>query len=150
VSLLSGLNHVAILTVNLDRFIDFYASVFAAEVVFKETAPVGHAILRIGPSSWLHPVEAPNSPHATAGQEMLERGHLDHIALTAASTATFEVLRGRLVECGASDGVVDDLGAFHTVWFEDPDGMRGELTLVVDSSLEGIHEPRALRELRDR
>lgn len=143
-SLLSGLNHAAILTVNLDRFIDFYASVFEAEVVFKDLGAVRHAILRVGPTSWLHPVEAPNSPHATAIPRTLERGHLDHIALTAASTPAFEILRDRLVERGASNGVVDDLGAFHTVWFEDPDGMRGELTLVVDSSLEGIHEPRPL------
>lgn len=135
---------MAILTVNLDRFIDFYASVFEAEVVFKDTGPVRHAILRVGPSSWLHPVEAANSPHATAIPAMLERGHLDHIALTAASTAAFEILRDRLVKRGASNGVVDDLGPFHTVWFEDPDGMRGEVTLVADSSLKGIHEPRPL------
>lgn len=135
---------MAILTVNLDRFIDFYASVFEAEVVFKETGPFSHAILRVGPTSWLHPVEAANSPHATAIPAMLERGHLDHMALTAASSAAFEVMRDRLLERGASNGVVDDLGAFHTVWFEDPDGMRGELTLVVDPSLAGIHEPRPL------
>jgi hypothetical protein len=39
---------------------------------------------------------------------------------------------------------VDDLGAFHTLWFIDPDGMRVELTVVVDTTLQGIHAPRPL------
>ena len=72
------------------------------------------------------------------------RGHLDHVALTARSPAAFEQLRRRLIARGASDGAVMDLGAFHSVGFEDPDGMRGELELVVDDSLRGVHDPRPL------
>ena len=45
---------------------------------------------------------------------------------------------------GASDGAVDDLGAFHSLWFVDPDGMQVELVVVVDASLADIHEPRPL------
>ena len=142
---ISGLNHVAILTADLDRFIGFYAGVFQAEVVFRASAPLRHAILRIGATSWLHPVEMPNHRHASGEPRMFERGHLDHVALTASSSATFEQLRERLVACGASDGAVDDLGAFHTLAFEDPDGMRGELTLIVDPALTEIHDPRPLR-----
>ena len=48
------------------------------------------------------------------------------------------------MDAGASDGAVEDLGAFHAVWFEDPDGMRGELTLLVNQELAGIHAPRPL------
>jgi catechol 2,3-dioxygenase-like lactoylglutathione lyase family enzyme len=143
-SLLSGVNHVAILTFDLERFIAFYSRVFEAKVVFHETSPFAHAILRVGASSWLHPVEAPNSPHAVAMPRMFERGHLDHLALTASSAAAFGELRERLMACSASNGAVDDLGAFHTLAFEDPDGMRGELTLIVDPELVEIHEPRPL------
>ncbi len=62
--LLKGVNHVAVLTADLDRFIEFYADVFGVEVVFAQTAPAfRHAILRTGPDSWLHPAEvAGNSP----------------------------------------------------------------------------------------
>ena len=52
--------------------------------------------------------------------------------------------RARLVERGASNGAVEDLGAFHSLWFEDPDGMHGEVTVIVDRELRGIHEPRPL------
>jgi catechol 2,3-dioxygenase-like lactoylglutathione lyase family enzyme len=143
---LAGLNHVAVITADLDRFVAFYTRVFEMEEVFREDTPgLRHAILRIADgSSWLHPAEIPGNEHAEASPKMFSRGHLDHIALTARSSESFEELRSRLVETGASDGNVEDLGAFHSLWFRDPDGMRGELTLLVNRALEGIHAPRPL------
>jgi catechol 2,3-dioxygenase-like lactoylglutathione lyase family enzyme/GNAT superfamily N-acetyltransferase len=143
--LIGALNHVAIVTRDLDRFMDFYCRVLGLEVVFFEDTPaLRHAILRSGPLSWLHPVEAPDRAHATAKGDMLERGHLDHISLAAASPAAFDELRRRLVACGASDGGVDDLGAFRALWFCDPDGMRVELALIVDPALRAFHAPTPL------
>ena len=143
---LKGLNHVAVVTADLDRFVAFYTRVFGMEEVFRESVPgLRHAILRIADgSSWLHPAEIPDNEHAAAIPKMFCRGHLDHIALTARSSESFEELRRRLLEAGASDGTVEDLGAFHSLWFQDPDGMRGELTLLVNHTLEGIHAPRPL------
>jgi catechol 2,3-dioxygenase-like lactoylglutathione lyase family enzyme len=143
---LTGLNHVAVVTADLDRFVAFYTRVFDMKEVFRENIPgLRHAILRIADgSSWLHPAEIPGNEHASAISKMFCRGHLDHIALTARSTESFEELRTRLVAAGASDGTVEDLGAFHSLWFQDPDGMRGELTLLVNHALEGIHAPRPL------
>jgi AcrR family transcriptional regulator len=54
----------------------------------------------------------------------------------------FDWIRVRLVERGASSGAVEDLGAFHALWFEDPDGMKGEVCLIVDSALREFHAPR--------
>jgi catechol 2,3-dioxygenase-like lactoylglutathione lyase family enzyme len=140
-----GVNHVAVITDDLDRFVDFYTGVFDLEVVFTEdTPPFRHAILRTGATSWLHPVEISGNPHGAAVPTMFARGHLDHLALTAASKNSFEILRDRLVDRGAADGAVEDLGAFHSLWFRDPDGMRMELTVIVDDRLRGIHEPRPL------
>jgi len=144
-TLLSGINHVAVMTDDLDRFVDFYTGVFGLEVVFEEATPAfRHAILRTGPDSWLHPAQVTGNAHGAALPAMFERGHLDHLALTAASPEAFADLRQRLVERGADAGEVEDLGAFHAVWFEDPDGMRVELTVIVDPELRGIHEPRPL------
>jgi len=144
-TLLNGVNHVAILTKDLDRFVEFYTDVFGVDVVFAEETPAfRHAILRVGADSWLHPAEVPGSAHGDALPAMFDRGHLDHFGVTAASADAFETVRARLVERGASDGDVDDLGAFHSLWFEDPDGMRGEITMIVDAELRGIHEPRPL------
>ncbi|HET9667323.1 MAG TPA: VOC family protein, partial [Desertimonas sp.] len=84
--LLDGINHVAVLTDDLRRFIDFYRSVFEVDVLFEEATPAfRHAILRTGPRSWLHPVEVSGNPHGAALPRMFDRGHLDHVALTAES-----------------------------------------------------------------
>src|SRR6185436_17769544 len=113
--------------------VDFYTGVFDVEVVFMEATPAfRHAILRTGPASWLHPAELGDNAHGTASPTMFDRGHLDHLALTAATPTAFAAIRDRLVARGASDGAVEDLGAFHSVWFTDPDGMRVELVLIVD------------------
>lgn len=144
-SLLSGVNHVAVMTRDLDRFVAFYRDVFEVELVFSETtAAFRHAIRRTGPTSWLHPAEVADNAHSTASAAMFDRGHVDHIALTAASPDAFAMVRQRLIDSGATSGSVDDLGAFHSVWFEDPDGMRGELVVIVDPELAGIHAPTPL------
>jgi catechol 2,3-dioxygenase-like lactoylglutathione lyase family enzyme len=144
-NLLAGVNHVAVLTTDLDRFVDFYTGVFDLDVVFAETTPAfRHAILRTGAYSWLHAAEMAGNPHGAALPAMFDRGHLDHLAVAAASEEAFETLRARLVERGAAGDEVEDLGPFHSLWFEDPDGMRVELTVIVDPALDGIHEPRPL------
>jgi catechol 2,3-dioxygenase-like lactoylglutathione lyase family enzyme len=147
-NLVKGVNHVAVLTENLDRFVEFYSRVFGLEVVFSEsTAGFRHAILRTGPDSWLHPAELANNAHASGRPGMFARGHIDHLALTAASLDAFAEIRSRLIACGASTGAVDDLGAFHALWFDDPDGMRGELAVIVEPTLRGIHAPQPLGQL---
>lgn len=144
-TLVNGINHVAVLTADLERFLRFYEEVFDMPLLFEETTPAfRHAIIRSGPSSWLHPAEVFGNVHGAALPRMFERGHLDHIALGAASAEAFELCRKRLVERGASPGEVEDLGAFHALWFEDPDGMRGELSLIVDADLREFHAPTKL------
>jgi catechol 2,3-dioxygenase-like lactoylglutathione lyase family enzyme len=142
-SLITGINHVAVLTGDIDRFVTFYRDVFEMPVLFEETTPAfRHAILRCGPDCWLHPAAVLGSRHGSALPEMFGRGHLDHLAVTAASSAAFEIIRTRLIERGASSGVVEDLGAFHAMWFQDPDGMKGELCLIIDPELSAFHAPR--------
>jgi catechol 2,3-dioxygenase-like lactoylglutathione lyase family enzyme len=142
-SLVTGINHVAVLTSDIDGFVSFYRDVFEMPVLFEETTPAfRHAILRCGPSCWLHPAEVSGSPHGSALPDMFQRGHLDHLAITATSSAAFETIRRRLIEREASSGVVEDLGVFHSVWFQDPDGMKGELCLIVDPALRAFHAPR--------
>lgn len=144
-TLITGINHVAVITADLDRFLSFYRNVFELPLLFEERTPAfQHAILRAGESSWLHPVSVSGNPHGAALPDMFGRGHLDHIALTAASPEAFAVICRRLVERGASDGTIEDLGAFHALWFRDPDGMRGELSLVVDPELRSFHAPTLL------
>jgi catechol 2,3-dioxygenase-like lactoylglutathione lyase family enzyme len=141
-TLVSGINHVAIVTADLGRFVEFYTAVFELEVVFEEATPAfSHAILRAGESAWLHPVALTSNAHGAALPDMFTRGHLDHIALLAPSPAAFARIRERLLARDASAGTVEDLGAMHALWFRDPDGMKGEVCLIVDATLRGFHAP---------
>lgn len=140
--LLSGINHVAIMTADLDRFTAFYTDVLEATVVFEETTPAfRHAILSVGAGGLLHPVEVAGNLHGRASDAMFDRGHLDHLALDVPSREAFDQVRARLVACGAGDGAITDLGPKLSAWFVDPDGMRVEVDWVRDPSLQGFHAP---------
>lgn len=123
-----GLNHVALVTEDLDRWLDFYTTVFEAEVVADMTeGELRHALVDVGGGMMLHPFQAPGSPHGTALDAMFERGHLDHLALGVPDEVTLQAVRRRLVERGASDGTITDFGLVRTVAFRDPDGMDAEV-----------------------
>lgn len=42
-----------------------------------------------------------------------------------------------------------DLGAMHALWFSDPDGMKGEVCLIVDRALRAFHAPVPLAQRPD-
>jgi catechol 2,3-dioxygenase-like lactoylglutathione lyase family enzyme len=141
--LVSGLNHAAIITADLDRLSGFYVEVFGAERV-EVPAPPGTraAVVQLSAACGLALMEAPENLYAAGSVEMSTRGHLDHIALDAPTAASLEELRRRLVERGASDGQVSDYGAMLSVHFVDPDGMGCEVCWMRHPALEELLPPR--------
>ena len=128
--LLNDMHHLTFLTADMDRLIDFYARVFGARVtVDLEEEGLRHAFIEIGPHSVLHPFQVPGVEPPGA-QPMFERGRLDHFALNAATEEAFGEARRRLVEEGASDGTVTDMGSLLLLSFSDPDEGRHELVWV--------------------
>ena len=128
--LLNDMHHLTFLTADMDRLIDFYARVFGARVtVDLEEEGLRHAFIEIGPHSVLHPFQVPGVEPPGA-QPMFERGRLDHFALNAATEEAFREARRRLVEEGASDGTVTDMGSLLLLSFSDPDEGRHELVWV--------------------
>jgi catechol 2,3-dioxygenase-like lactoylglutathione lyase family enzyme len=127
----TGFNHVAVLTGDLDRFVEFYGDVLGLEVVLELRDEHRHAVCTVGAASFLHVFEVPGSPHAASPGGLYERGHLDHIAFSAPDAAAFEAIRARLVERGASDGSVREFEVGRSVGFRDPDGMDAEVVLMV-------------------
>ena len=139
----TGFNHVAVLTADLDRLTAFYRDVFGLEVVVElEDDGMRHALLGVGPESLLHAFEVPGNRHAAERADMFARGHIDHFALTAADADTFEALRARLVEVGATNGEVTEFGVARSVYFRDPDGMSCEVLVAVGDELaRRFHDP---------
>ena len=139
---IAGISHVAVVTGDLDRFIDFYRDVFGLQVVAALEDDHGrHAVLATSPQSFLHAFEQPGSAHKLGSSQLFERGHIDHLALAANDGASFEALRRELVQRGVSDGEVTEFGIGRSVYFEDPDGMGCEVVLMdADLSPEAVSE----------
>lgn len=129
--LTTGCNHIALLTPDLDRLIAFYTSVFEAEVTMDlSEGPLRHALLDFGGGFQLHPFQVTGGTDQDQGSmTMFQRGHIDHFALNAPDDETFQELRRRLVEAGATEGRVRDFGVVSLIAFSDPDGMECELAI---------------------
>lgn len=140
--LLHGLNHLALVTNDMDRLIRFYTDVFDAEVIDDMTeGDLRHVLLDLGGGLVLHPFQFQDgNPSGAGSAAMFERGHLDHFGMNVADVDTFELLRTRLVEAGASDGTVTDFGITRNVWFQDPDGMGCEIAMWMDAPMRSFED----------
>jgi catechol 2,3-dioxygenase-like lactoylglutathione lyase family enzyme len=135
-TLAAGFNHLALLTADLDRLVAFYVHVFDAEVVADiEEGDLRHAMLDVGNGAALHAFEQPANPHSSGGRPLFGRGHLDHFGINVADSETFAIVRKRLVDAGASDGMITDFGRLRSVSFVDPDGCEGEVALWQDGEI---------------
>ena len=130
--LLSGVNHVAVLTQDTERFHTFYREVFDATVFADQMiSEGGHegrlSFVTIGPHTQINLFEVPVPPPDHT--PMFGRGPIDHFGLQAASQEAFDEIRRRLIERGATDGFVTDFGVAISLFFIDPDGLEGEVLL---------------------
>jgi catechol 2,3-dioxygenase-like lactoylglutathione lyase family enzyme len=132
-SLVTGLNHVAVITRDLDRFAGFYREVFDASFEEFDDPRGRHGFLHLaetGAMSLLHVFEAGEDITGPFDEapNMFRRGQIDHLAIEAGGESALCELRDRLVACRASDGSVRLFGgrllSIHVV---DPDGMHLEV-----------------------
>ncbi len=134
--LLSGINHVALASRDLDKTVQFYSEVFGLHPSDISVPGEERNVLLFFPdSSFLHLIDG--SADATreriirpsGGNLLYEGDTIDHISLFATDRDALEAIRSRLQDRGASDGkVIDTGGVSVTVQFEDPDGRRLEVT----------------------
>jgi len=109
----------------------FYEAVFDAVVGPTREHGPGETMTKIdiGPATQLNVFVIDGNAEADRQTPMWRRGRIDHVGLAAASPEAFETILARLVEAGASDGAVNDLGSALSVFFRDPDGLEGEVLL---------------------
>jgi catechol 2,3-dioxygenase-like lactoylglutathione lyase family enzyme len=126
----TGFNHVATVTSDLDRVVDFYERVFGAVVTFEMEEKDDHprmSILDLGGGAALNVFEVPEGSIIGDRRRQGGRGPIDHYALAVDSYATLEQVRDRLVEAGADIGEIHQLGNVWSLFFRDPDGMELEV-----------------------
>jgi catechol 2,3-dioxygenase-like lactoylglutathione lyase family enzyme len=140
--LLSGINHVAVLTGDIDRFTDFYRDVFGAtHDVIEEQDGFRMWIVHVGGTSELNVFQVAANDEHERQVPMFGRGRLDHLALHAESLDAFDEVRDRLVARGASDGFVTDFGHVLSLFFRDPDGLEAEVCVTNPDAVPGVFNP---------
>lgn len=132
--LLDGINHIALISKDVDRLRTFYTEVFDAEAGPTNAHGAGGGetmtVIRIGPHTELNVFTIEGNSEPDRQTPMWGRGRLDHFGLQAASDEDFEKIRQRLVERGASDGTVNHFGAVRSLFFRDTDGLEGEVIIA--------------------
>ena len=126
----SGFNHVATLTIDLDRFAEWYGRVFGAvvtHVVEKRDDHPRMFILDMGAGSALNVFEVAAEEIIGERRRMNARGAIDHFGLAVDSLSTLEQVKGRLVAAGADIGEIQHLGTDWSLFFRDVDGMELEV-----------------------
>jgi catechol 2,3-dioxygenase-like lactoylglutathione lyase family enzyme len=119
--LLDGIHHIAFITADMDRLTGFYERLFGARVIADmEEEGLRHAFIEVGPRTFLHPFQIPGLK-PPGPQKIFQRGRLDHFAFNSASEEAFRNVRRRVIDEGAGDGVVTDMGTLLTFSFTDPD-----------------------------
>jgi catechol 2,3-dioxygenase-like lactoylglutathione lyase family enzyme len=147
--LLSGFNHVAVLTGDTQRLCDFYESVFdATNQVIESQDGFQLTIIWIGDYAELNVFEVQGNTEHERQVPMFGRGRIDHLALHAASLDAFDTIRARLLEREATDGFVTDFGPLLSLFFRDPDGLESEVCIKNPDAQPGVFNPPGTPSLR--
>jgi catechol 2,3-dioxygenase-like lactoylglutathione lyase family enzyme len=131
----TGFNHIATMTPDMDRLVEFYVKAFGAEVTHEMAAREDHprmAILDVGGGGALNVFEVAPGDIVGDRRRMGGRGPIDHFAVAVDSLETLEATRDRLVELGADIGEIQRLGDAWSLFFRDPDGMELEVCCEAD------------------
>jgi catechol 2,3-dioxygenase-like lactoylglutathione lyase family enzyme len=140
--MLAGFDHVAVLTADLDRFVEFYRDVFGAVAEGGITEDgLRMVVLRIAPTAEINVFQIDGNTEAATQTPIFGRGRLDHFAFRATSMEQFEDLRDELIRRGCSDGFVTDFGHVLSVFFRDPEGLELELCVGNPDSVPGRINP---------
>jgi catechol 2,3-dioxygenase-like lactoylglutathione lyase family enzyme len=141
--LLNGVQHVAVLSSDTARLVEFYEAVFEATVGGQgvHNDEMSLTFIDIGPFNELNVFEFKGNDTATRPAPMFERGRLDHMGLRAASLEAFNTIRERLIERRSTDGFVTDFGPALSLFFVDPDGLEGEVLVENPNYEPGVFHP---------
>ena len=141
-SLLAGIDHVAVLTSDLEAFCAFYEDVLGAQVESRmEGDGLRMVVLRVAPQSELNVFQVEGNTESTRQVPMFGRGRLDHFAFRAASLEAFDQIRDRLIQRGSTDGFVTDFGHVLSVFFRDPEGLEAEVCVTNPDAVPGVANP---------
>jgi len=159
-----GVNHLALVTPDMDATVRFYAGVLGMRVVATTMAgPMRHYFFEVGPQNTIafFEIEGIETFAKGAGAPPDRPVQMDHLSFNVPDEAALEQLRKRLLAAGSEVTEVVDHGFIRSVYFTDPNGIALEASYWVtdatgreadptDPTVFADPEPvHALRELHD-
>jgi catechol 2,3-dioxygenase-like lactoylglutathione lyase family enzyme len=126
-----GINHLALITPDMDATVRFYHGVLGARLVAHlGTASFRHYFFEIGPGNTVAFFEYRNlaiTPFAKpAGVPDPRAVQFDHVSFNVADEQALLNLRARLKAAGSEVTDVVDHGFIHSIYFTDPAGIALE------------------------
>lgn len=128
-SAISAINHIALMTGDLDRLADFYMTVFGAQVLARSDGSPRKCFLKLTPATSLHIFEVAPERARRPEDNAFDLGSINHFALEVGSPQTFISTRASLIQAGRADETVYDATDLYTIFASDPDGLFIELIL---------------------
>ena len=129
-----GMNHLALVTDNMDDTVRFYHGVLGMRLVATLMAgPMRHYFFQIGPEETVAFFEVPDAAEFAlpAGIPDARKAQLDHISFNLPDEEALHTLQRRLKEAGSEVTDVVDHGIMKSVYFTDPHGIALEASYWV-------------------
>jgi catechol 2,3-dioxygenase-like lactoylglutathione lyase family enzyme len=126
-----GINHLALITDDMDATVRFYHGVLGARLVATLGTPdFRHYFFEIGDANTIAFFEYAGEPLATfakpAGVPDPRAVQFDHLSFNLADEHALELLHKRLEEFGCEVTTIVDHGFIRSIYFSDPSGMALE------------------------
>ena len=124
-----GVNHLALVTPDMDATVRFYHGVLGMRLVSTVMAgPMRHYFFEIGPENTVAFFEWKGAPSyaKAAGVRRDEPTQLDHISFNLPDEDSLESLRKRLLDAGCEVTEVVDHEIVRSIYFTDPSGIALE------------------------
>jgi catechol 2,3-dioxygenase-like lactoylglutathione lyase family enzyme len=127
----TGINHLALITTDMDATVRFYHGVLGARLVSTVGTPeFRHYFFEFGPQCTVAFFEYTDFGLETfakpAGIPDKRAIQFDHLSLNLPDEAALHALRQRLLDHGCEVTEIVDHGTIHSVYFTDPSGIALE------------------------
>ena len=134
--MITGINHIATLTSDMDLTVGFYSTVFDATVVHEVEPVDDHPWMKIVDlGGGLVPQRVPGDRrrHRGGADRIGGRGAIDHFGIGVDSLASIQALQPRLADRRRARGrrTIQQLGDEWSLFVRDPDGMDLEICAPV-------------------
>lgn len=129
-----GINHMALVTPDMDATVRFYHGVLGMPLVLTLRAgPMRHYFFEMAPQNTIAFFEIPGADTFAkpAGAPTDRTIQLDHLSFNVPDEHALETLRKRLLSAGSEVTEIVDHGVIKSVYFTDPNGIALEASYWV-------------------